>query len=84
MPPTNRIAEVYRALGLILNNPASFGLAYCTPKPLVDALTTARHMLMEELFEESRRPEEEEDFLAAELSQDADTRVVTVKKENRI
>jgi hypothetical protein len=38
----------------------------------VDELTTARQKLMEEMVEEKRWPEEEEDFLAAELSQDAD------------
>lgn len=71
MPTTDGIIEVYRILGRILNDPASFGLADRAPRPLVDELTKARKVLMDELVDETRS-REEEDFLAAELSQDAD------------
>lgn len=72
MTKTNRIIEAYRALGRILNNPPLFGLGDRAPRLLVDEVTKTRKMLMEELIERKSWPEEEEDFLAAELSQDAD------------
>ena len=72
MATNNRIIEIYRILGRILNDPASFGLGRRAPKSLVDELTTARQKLMEEIVEAERWSEEEENPLAAELSQDAD------------
>ena len=64
----DRIREAYLTLGRILNDPARFGLGQKTPRALADALSLARQGLMEELREEAA----ESDFLARELSQDAD------------
>jgi len=67
----DRIKEVYLTLGRILNDPARFGLGRKTPRALADTLSLARQDLMEELREEPA----ESDFLATELSQDADCHV---------
>lgn len=67
----DRIREVYLTLGRILNNPARFGLGQKTPMALDEALSLARQDLMAELREEPA----ESDFLATELSQDADCHV---------
>jgi hypothetical protein len=45
---TNRIEEVHRELGRVLENPQSFGLGECLPKQFVDALTKMRRNLMDE------------------------------------
>lgn len=77
MATTNRLIEVYRLLGCVLNNPAAFGLGHRAPTPLVDALTASRCTLMEEMSEQKcgqEEEQEEEPSLEAELSQDADTR----------
>jgi hypothetical protein len=64
----DRVKEVYLMLGQILNNPRAFGLAERPPKALDEALTKMQLNLMHELREEMS----EGDFLAMELSQDAD------------
>jgi hypothetical protein len=64
----DRIKHVYLTLGHVLNNPRAFGLEERPPKPLLDALSKMQRELMEELREEAS----EDDFLPAELSQDAD------------
>ncbi|MBZ5493449.1 MAG: hypothetical protein LAO76_21230 [Acidobacteriia bacterium] len=64
----DRVKEVYLMLGNILNNPRAFGLAERPPKALDEALTKMQLNLMHELREEMS----EGDFLAMELSQDAD------------
>ncbi len=69
----NRIKHVYLMLGNILNNPRAFGLEERPPKPLLDALSRMQREMMEELREEAT----EEDFLPAELSQDADRHAYT-------
>jgi len=80
METTNRIFEVYRALGRVLNNPRAFGLGQRAPKLLVEELTICRHQLMEELKEQKQWPEEDDDLLEAELSQDADLPVAVGRK----
>lgn len=64
----NRVKEVYLMLGHILNNPKMFDMDERMPKPLDAALSHMQHELLEELREEA----EDQDALAAELSQDAD------------
>ncbi|MGB9121607.1 MAG: hypothetical protein WCE73_13365 [Candidatus Angelobacter sp.] len=64
----DRVKEVYLMLGHILNNPRAFGLEERPPKALDEALSKMQLDLMHELREEMS----EEDFLAMELSQDAD------------
>lgn len=64
----NRMKDLYLEIGRVLNNPQAFGLEERMPKRLADALTRIQSKLMEELREE----ELEYDFLALELSQDAD------------
>lgn len=64
----DRLKEIYLLLGRILNNPRAFGLGDRVPRALDEALSKLRQELMEELREESAG----EDFLEAELSQDAD------------
>lgn len=66
----NRIKDLYLEIGRILNNPEAFGLEERIPKALADTLTRIQSELMEELREEGL----EQDFLAQELSQDADGR----------
>jgi hypothetical protein len=73
MSTTNRLKEIYQALGRVLNDPLAFGLGNRAPKPLLDTLTSARKQLMEELIEQKCWPEDGEESLEAELSQDADT-----------
>ncbi len=73
MASTDRLMQVYRALGRVLSDPVAFGLGHRAPKPLVDTLTISRQRLMEELLEQKRWDNQEEESLEAELSQDADT-----------
>ena len=75
MTTADRLIEVYRALGSVLNNPAMFGLGHRAPKPLVDLLTASRRKLMDELLEQRSWRGDEDVSLEAELSQDADPRV---------
>lgn len=64
----DRVGDVYRMLGHILNNPKTFGLEERLPKALYEALSKMQLDLMHELREEMS----DEDFLVMELSQDAD------------
>jgi hypothetical protein len=66
----NRVLAVYRSLGQVLNNPQAFGLSDRAPKTLVEALSSMRQSLREELAEANRLSAE--DWLSDELSQDAD------------
>jgi hypothetical protein len=75
---TNRIKQVYRDLGKILDSPEAFGLSERAPKPLVSALTAMRQKLREELIELKQWAPGDE--LPAELSQDADTRFISTDK----
>lgn len=68
----NRIKNLYLDIGRVLNNPAAFGLGERMPKALADALACIQSALLEELKEEGQ----ESDFLAQELSQDADQQPV--------
>ena len=72
MATRNRIIEVYRDLGCVLNDPTAFGLGPRVPNPLVEILTASRTKLMEEIEEQKLEEEEDELSLEAELSQDAD------------
>jgi hypothetical protein len=65
-----QLMEVYRGLGKILDNPTAYGLQERAPKQLVDALTEIRSTLMHEMRSNTEDPDY--DWLAAELSQDAD------------
>ncbi len=79
----NRVLLVYKALGHVLNNPQSFGLGDRAPKPLVEALSSMRRSLREELEEENRLSAQ--DWLSAELSQDADRpKPLTAKRAGRL
>lgn len=80
MTSWNRLFEVYRALGRVLNDPAVFGLSHRAPASLVEALTACRQKLMEEMVEQRRWQEDEEGSLEAELSQDSDTTVLSESK----
>lgn len=64
----SRIKVLYLDIGRVLNDPAAFGLEERMPKALADALTRIQSELLEELQAEGLEP----DFLAQELSQDAD------------
>jgi hypothetical protein len=64
----HRIKDLYFDIGRVLNNPKAFGLGERMPAPLADTLTRFQSELLEELREESF----DNDFLAQELSQDAD------------
>lgn len=67
-----RTMLVYKKLGQVLNSPQSFGLGERAPKPLIEALSAMRHCLREQLREENEQSSK--DWLASELSQDADQR----------
>jgi hypothetical protein len=69
----SRLKHIYLLVGRMLNNPSAFGLEERPPKALGDALTKVQTELMKELQEEIS----EEEFLSAELSQDADGPVLT-------
>lgn len=75
----NRLMQVYKMLGQLLNNPQSFGLSERPPKLLVEALSTMRKNVREELVEEDQLLAE--DWMSSELSQDAD--IVTAEHETR-
>jgi len=64
----DRVKAVYLSLGHILNNPRAFGFADRVPKELSAALSGMQRELFDELKEEMA----DEEFLAAELSQDTD------------
>ena len=64
------LMNVHRTLGKILDNPKTYGLGECAPKQLIDVLTEIRTSLMHEMRSHTDDPDY--DWLAAELSQDAD------------
>jgi hypothetical protein len=64
----NRIKDLYLEVGRMLNDPQAYGLPERMPTALAVALTRVESELMEELREQGL----EHDFLAQELSQDAD------------
>ena len=66
----NRIMQVYKILGQVLNRPQSFGIGERPPKALIEALSAMRKDLREELIEQNQLLSE--DWLSSELSQDAD------------
>jgi hypothetical protein len=65
----NRIMQVYKLLGQVLNSPQSFGLGEQPPRLLIEALSAMSKDLSEELIENQLLSE---DWLSSELSQDAD------------
>jgi len=68
----SRLKHIYLLVGRVLNNPTAFGLEERPPKALADALARIQSELMKELQEEISEAE----FLATELSQDADSPVL--------
>lgn len=68
----SRLKHIYLLIGRVLNDPRAFGLGERPPKALEDALTKIQSQLMKELQEEIS----EDNFLATELSQDADIPVL--------
>jgi hypothetical protein len=77
MATTNRVMEVYQTLGRVLSNPVIFGLGPTMPRSLEFALVSARRKLIEVLNERSTWPDDEGVSLETELSQDADTAILT-------
>lgn len=72
MPGMNSaLTDVYLELGKILNQPQLFGLGERAPEPLVQVLIRSRAALREEMAKENAVAG---DYLADELSQDADRR----------
>lgn len=70
MPGMNKaLTEVYLELGKILNHPQMFGLGERAPEPLVQVLIRSRAALRNEMARENAAAS---DYLADELSQDAD------------
>ena len=70
MPGLNSgLADVYLELGKILNQPQLFGLGERAPAALVQALMQWRAILRDEM---ARENPVSGDYLADELSQDAD------------
>jgi len=67
----SRLKHIYLLVGRVLDDPKAFGLEDRPPKALEAALTKIQTALMKELQEEIS----EEEFLATELSQDADSPV---------
>jgi len=65
----NGLALVYLELGKIFDQPHCFGLGESPPEPLVQMLTRLRGILKEEMTTETGLSG---DYLADELSQDAD------------
>lgn len=64
------LADVYLELGKILNQPQLFGLGERPPEPLVQVLIRLRGTLRDEIARERALSG---DYLADELSQDADS-----------
>jgi hypothetical protein len=69
----SRLKHIYLLVGRVLNNPRAFGLDERPPRALESALTEIQNELMKELEAEMS----EDDFLVTELSQDADSPVLT-------
>jgi hypothetical protein len=67
----NRIQEAYRELGRVLDDPGSFGLSQGISRALEHVLIGVRRKLLE-AFVENKELGADEDWLTAELSQDAD------------
>ena len=73
---TARVKQVHDELGNILEHPVLYGLSEPAPKRLVDALTSMRQNLKNELVELDEWKSDSDDLMA-ELSQDADNATAT-------
>jgi hypothetical protein len=69
---TTQLSGIYDTLGELIKNPKSLGLREQLPPRVLTALTSAREILRERMNERTAITGEQND-LAAELSQDADT-----------
>lgn len=83
---TTQVRGIYEIIGQLINTPKSLGLREHLPPRVVAALTSTREILREEMNGRMPMAGEEND-LADELSQDADTQhgipgVLEVTQEN--
>ena len=69
---TTQLSGIYNTLGELIKNPKSLGLREQLPPRVLTALSSAREILRERINERTAITGEQND-LAAELSQDADT-----------
>jgi hypothetical protein len=77
---TTQLSGICEALGQLITNPKSFGLREHLPPAVLAVLTGAREILRERVNERTPITGEQND-LAAELSQDADTQHNSPKEE---
>ena len=75
LPPakTSKANEICERLQALTQDPKSFGLREYLPRSVLDLLASTRSMLLEYLYD-GRTPPAADNDLAAELSQDADTK----------
>jgi hypothetical protein len=76
---TTQLSGICEALGQLITNPKSFGLREHLPPAVLAVLTGAREILRERVNERTPITGEQND-LAAELSQDADTQHNSLKE----
>ena len=77
---TTQLSGIYDTLGELIKNPKSLGLPEQLPPRVLTALNSAREILWERMNERAAITVEQND-LAAELSQDADTHHDISKEE---
>jgi hypothetical protein len=75
---TNGLANAYVEVGKILDEPQSFGLGERVPEPLLETLIRLQQILKSEMTKE---PTLSSDYLADELSQDADRPLLEKQKD---
>ena len=79
--PKTQLSGIYDTLGELISNPKSLGLREQLPPRVLTALSSAREILQERMNERTTITGEQ-NALAAELSQDADSYHASPKEEH--
>jgi|GEM_PF-1796691 hypothetical protein len=80
---TSQIDGIYESLGQLIQNPKSLGLREHLPPRVLAVLTSTREMLLEQI-NGGKQTAAADNNLAAELSQDSDTRLASSEEQQRI
>src|SRR3954447_24197301 len=80
---TSQIGGIYETLGELIQNPKSLGLREHLPPRVLAVLTSTREVLLQQMNDGKQTAAADND-LAAELSQDSDTRLTSSEEQQRI
>lgn len=80
---TSQIGGIYETLGELIQNPKSLGLREHLPPRVLAVLTSTREVLLQQMNGGKQTAAADND-LAAELSQDSDTRLASSEEQQRI